>query len=436
MCIKLEIIRIAFLAFFQSFVLFSVTHLILIDKPKYTRRDYLSILIGIVIPSTILFVLFGKATLFYLILSFLVFFYMKQRMIGVISVLISVLILILSDFLSTLLYEYLTSHHTQFYLRETIYVLTFVAGAIIFAILFRFLMRLLRISWLYVNKLYLFLLATMLMAFFILIDVFTPAKVRSIEDMKAIALVIIVYFIAFAILVIVISITASRELTYRRNKQEIEDYYKYTLQIEEINNNMRKFRHDYINILSTMSEYLREDDLEGLRAYYEEHIHPIKNHFENNTLKLNGVEKLKIREIKGMMTTKIIQAQEQHIEISVEVADEITHINMPIIDLSRVLGIIMDNAIEASLTVDDPRIQIAFIQTDAAVLIIIMNKAPENMPKLHTLFKEGFSTKGSNRGIGLSTLKEITDSTDNVLLDTTLENNYFIQKLEIMNADV
>ncbi|MCS4486959.1 GHKL domain-containing protein [Staphylococcus sp. GRT3] len=348
----------------------------------------------------------------------------------------SFLILIISDFLSTLLYEYLTSSHTYFYIRQAIYGLTFVAGAVIFTILFRFLMRLLRISWLYVNKLYLILLATMLMAFFILIDVFTPEKVRSLEDMKAIALVVIVYFIAFAILVIVISITASRELTYRRNKQEIEDYYKYTLKIEQINNNMRKFRHDYINILSTMSEYLREDDLEGLKQYYEKHIHPIKDHFEHTTLKLNGVEKLKIREIKGMVTTKIIQAQEQHIDISVEVADEITHINMPIIDLSRVLGIIMDNAIEASMSVEDPMIQIAFIQTNEAILIIVMNKAPENMPKLHTLFEEGFSTKGDNRGIGLSTLKEITDSTDNVLLDTTLENNYFIQKLEIMNEDV
>ena len=428
-------IHIAILTIFQVFVFFLVTHLILIDKPTYTRRDYLSILIGIVVPSTVLFLLIGKATLFFILIYFLVFFYKKQRMIGIISVLLSVLILILSDFLSTLLYEYLTSHHASYYLRQAIYALTFVSGAVIFAVLFRFLMRLLRISWLYVNKLYLILLATMLMAFFILIDVFTPAKVRSIEDMRAVALVIIVYFIAFAILVIIISITASRELTYRRNKQEIEDYYKYTLQIEEINNNMRKFRHDYINILSTMSEYLREDDLEGLKQYYETNIHPIKHHFESTTLKLNGVEKLKIREIKGMMTTKIIQAQEHHIQISVEVADEITHIHMPIIDLSRVLGIIMDNAIEASLTVEDPMIQIAFIQTETSVLIIVMNKAPENTPKLHTLFEEGFSTKGANRGLGLSTLKEITDSTDNVLLDTTLENNYFTQKLEIMNAD-
>nr|WP_258007262.1 GHKL domain-containing protein [Staphylococcus sp. 17KM0847] len=354
-------------------------------------------------------------------------------MIGIISILMSVLILILSDFLATLLHGYLSSRNINFYLNQAIYVFIFVVGCFLFAILFRYLMRLLKFSWLYVNKLYLFLLATMLTVFFILIDIFKPTKIHSIEDMKAIALVVIVYFIAFAILVIMISITASREITYRRNKQEIEDYYKYTLQIEQINNRMRKFRHDYINILSSMSEYLREDDLEGLKSYYYTHISPLKDNFEHNSLKLNGVEKLRLREIKGVMTTKILQAQENDIEVSVEVADEITHINMPLIDLSRVLGIIMDNAIEASLTIDDPMIQIAFIKTDTSVLIIIMNKAPDNLPKLHTLFQEGFSTKGQNRGLGLSTLKEITDNTDNALLDTTINNHYFIQKLEIMN---
>ena len=48
-----------------------------------------------------------------------------------------------------------------------------------------------------------------------------------------------------------------KELRYKRNMEEIETYYEYTLQIESINNEMRKFRHDYVNILTTMSIYSR-----------------------------------------------------------------------------------------------------------------------------------------------------------------------------------
>lgn len=43
------------------------------------------------------------------------------------------------------------------------------------------------------------------------------------------------------------------------------------------------------------------------------------------------------------------------------------------------------------------------------------------------------STKGEGRGLGLSTLKEIADNADNVLLDTIIENGFFIQKVEIIN---
>ncbi|MDT3982591.1 ATP-binding protein, partial [Staphylococcus ureilyticus] len=69
--------------------------------------------------------------------------------------------------------------------------------------------------------------------------------------------------ITTAILIITISFSIIRQIQYKRNIKEIENYYKYTLQIEKINNEMRKFRHDYVNILSTLSDYIRENDMEG-----------------------------------------------------------------------------------------------------------------------------------------------------------------------------
>lgn len=47
--------------------------------------------------------------------------------------------------------------------------------------------------------------------------------------------------------------------------------------------------------------------------------------------------------------------------------------------------------------------------------------------------KKVFLHKGEGRGLGLSTLKEIADNADNVLLDTIIENGFFIQKVEIIN---
>lgn len=151
-------------------------------------------------------------------------------------------------------------------------------------------------------------------------------------------------------------------MALQRTKKEINQYYKYTLQIEQINNEMRKFRHDYVNILATLSEYIREDDMDGLRTYFDQNIAHLHDDMKLNAIKINGLQNLHVREIKGLLTTKIIQSQEQNINISVEITEQIDHINMNIVELSRCIGIIMDNAIEASEFVDNPTIQIAFIK--------------------------------------------------------------------------
>lgn len=196
---------------------------------------------------------------------------------------------------------------------------------------------------------------------------------------------------------------------------------------------MRKFRHDYINILATLSEYIREEDMDGLSKYFDENIAHLHDDMKLNTIKINGLQNLHVREIKGLLTTKIIQSQEQNINISVEVTEQIDHINMNVVELSRCIGIIMDNAIEASEFVDAPTIQIAFIKNEKSVLLVFMNKCSKDTPKVHKLFEDQFSTKGRKRGIGLTTLKEVTEKTENVFLDTYINDQFFIQKLEILN---
>nr|WP_313959414.1 ATP-binding protein [Staphylococcus pettenkoferi] len=237
-------------------------------------------------------------------------------------------------------------------------------------------------------------------------------------------------------LIVTISFTMLREVHYKRNKREIQNYYEYTLKIEKINNEMRKFRHDYVNILSTMSEFIREDDMEGLRKYFNEEIVPMQDNMQAKSIKINGLENFHVREIKGLLTTKILQAQEKNIRISIEVPDIIEKINLQTIDLSRMIGIILDNAIEASEQLEDePLIRVGFIQESESVTFIVMNKCQADMPRVHTLFEENFSTKGDNRGLGLSTLKEIAEDNENVLLDTTIENGFFIQKVEILDFE-
>ncbi|AVQ35681.1 quorum-sensing sensor histidine kinase AgrC [Staphylococcus kloosii] len=422
-----------YISIYQLIVLFGVIKII--GNVTYKTRDYISIL-GIVIPSTLLYFIFSTRIILILIVFTLIFMYIRNKFLGLIFVVLTFLLLYISNFFSVWTMALLKNYNLSSYLMITIYIVVFTIIALFLAIITRYFIKKLSHSILSLNKVYLTLIGIILLATFLILYLYMPKEVISYGDFKYLSVIYVILIIIIAILIITVSFSIVREVQYKRNMQEIENYYKYTLQIEQINNEMRKFRHDYVNILSTMSDYIRENDMEGLRNYFTTEILPMQDNMQMNAVKINGIENLKIREIKGLVTTKILQAQEMNISISVEVNEQITKIDMPTIDLSRIIGIIIDNAIEASENIDeDPLIRIAFLKnSDVSVTFIVMNKCEDDIPRVHTLFQENFTTKKGNSGLGLSTLKEITESKSNLLLDTTIENNYFVQKVEILNT--
>ncbi|MFZ7905599.1 quorum-sensing sensor histidine kinase AgrC [Staphylococcus hominis] len=418
------------LPFFQSFLLFLIAKIIL--DIKYNLRDYL-IIFAIIIPSAFLYYFFGSFLLLFLLISCVIFLYLKVKLYSILAVLSSAILMFLSNFIG-----FFISIFLRFYISNTIlvaisYTIFFSFISIILGYSFKFLFKRLKKSYLAINKTYLLVISIVLVSSFMILSTYSQIPKSSGTTLKGYALIFISILLFFAIVIILISINTLREMRYKQSLEEIETYYEYTLQIESINNEMRKFRHDYVNILTTMSEYIRENDMDGLKTYFNDNIVPMKDNLQMNSIKINDTDNLKVRAIKGLVTTKILQAQEKNIPISIEVPELIDHIEMNTVDLSRIIGIIIDNAIEASEELEDALIRIAFINVETSVMFIVMNKCKEDMPKIHELFQDSFSTKGDNRGLGLTTLKDITDTTENVLLDTTIENGYFVQKVEIIN---
>lgn len=410
-----------------------VVLLALTQNYRYSKRDYVILLLGYMIPSLALYFIVGVASIIFVITFLGVFFYFKFRIFGIINTLLVIIISVVSDYLSSLLIRLIFNIEPSAISTHVFYFVFHFIISVSIAIIIRQLMNRLKLSYLYNNRIYLLLLAAFLGLSFTVFYVYMPKSYNTEKEFEFQTLFYVIYVCVAAIFIILISFTVIREMALQRTKKEINQYYKYTLQIEQINNEMRKFRHDYVNILATLSEYIREDDMDGLRTYFDQNIAHLHDDMKLNAIKINGLQNLHVREIKGLLTTKIIQSQEQNINISVEITEQIDHINMNIVELSRCIGIIMDNAIEASEFVDNPTIQIAFIKNEKSILLVFMNKCSKDTPKVHKLFENHYSTKGRKRGIGLTTLKEITEKTDHVFLDTFINNKYFIQKLEILN---
>lgn len=81
-----------------------------------------------------------------------------------------------------------------------------------------------------------------------------------------------------------------------------------------------------------------------------------------------------------------------------------------------------------------PSVKLGVIKKKCSVLFVIINSYAGQTPKIYEIYKPGFSTKGSNRGIGLATMKTILSNYFNTVLDTTIENDTFTQTLEIIDS--
>ena len=424
-----------------NFLLFAAIQIFLlvwviktIANIKFVRKDYIFIT-GIIILSAILYNVYASQALVLVVIMIIIFFYSKVRWYSIVIVLMSTLLSYLTNFITVVISLYTEDIIHNIYLFTIFHLLIYIILSLILAHLFKHLLIKLRYIYLYISKRYYFIISFVLAIAFIYFYIISQTNLQENNSLKFYAIIFVSVIVFLSLIILLLSAFALREMKYKRKLQEIEAYYEYTLRIESINNEMRKFRHDYVNILTTLSDYIREDDMPGLRKYFNENIVPMKDKLKTRSIKMNGIEKLKVREIKGLITTKIIQAQEKRIPISIEVPDEIDRIDMNTVELSRIIGIIVDNAIEASENLEEPLINIAFIDNEESVTFIVMNKCSDDIPKIHELFEQGFSTKGDNRGLGLSTLKELTDSNENVLLDTVIENGYFVQKVEINNKE-
>lgn len=265
-------------------------------------------------------------------------------------------------------------------------------------------------------------------------NIYLGSKAGFNEDvLRANGILFLTCFILLGVILFVLIRSLTKELEFRNKQKEFENLKQYTESLEKLYSDMRVFRHDYINIISSMIGYIDNRDMDGLERHFYENIIPVSKSMQKNDFKIGAIKNIDIPEIKGIVSSKLIRAQELGLDVHVEVVENIDDVKMNIIDLSRILGILLDNAIEASKESLEFKLKLAFIKTEKAIIIVISNSYKEKNISLNKIFKPNYSTKGSGRGIGLNNLKKIIDNYDNVFLETKMIENYFIQELQITN---
>lgn len=246
------------------------------------------------------------------------------------------------------------------------------------------------------------------------------------------SLLFLAYFTLTGALLYFIVKTVNKAADEKRKIAEYENLRDYTKNLENLYQQMRSFRHDYLNILTTMDCYFEQNDYSGLDTYFHTKILSTKDQFTNSTLSLGTLGNLHVLELKSIIYQKLMFSSSQclHMEIHIpEVIDTIP--SMDSMDLARVIGIFLDNAIEAAAETDEKTLFCGILKDEDYLTIIIKNSCSTPISNLNHLYDTGYTTKEDGHGIGLPNAQKILSRYPNVLHKTNCHDNYFLQQLKL-----
>lgn len=205
----------------------------------------------------------------------------------------------------------------------------------------------------------------------------------------------------------------------------------YIHRMESFYEEIRSFRHDYRNILSTMQSYIDSENTEELKEYFRKNILNNTDIFSDDGFYLGKLYQLEDMAIKSLLYTKLIAIINREINLELEITEPIPILPIDNLILCRVLGILMDNAIEAAAESPEKKLRISIVSTETAVTFIITNSTLPLSATVGKLFQKGYSSKERHDGIGLSTVVELLDPVPYANLSTRCEDTIFCQNLEI-----
>ena len=99
-------------------------------------------------------------------------------------------------------------------------------------------------------------------------------------------------------------------------------------------------------------------------------------------------------------------------------------------DITKLLGVFLDNAIDASKDAKEKEIEIDIKNEDKSIIITISNTFSDKIDTKQ-IGKKGFTTKGIGHGYGLSIVKDINKHNKNIDTFNDVEDNKFTQTILI-----
>ncbi len=244
------------------------------------------------------------------------------------------------------------------------------------------------------------------------------------------SILFLLFFISAGVTVFCLYKVIQENFEFQARISQADSLSEYACRLESLYQEIRGFKHDYMNILSSMYSYVEEERFGELKQYLEKKLLPEGRHLASEDNVIGRLGNLKILELKGLLYIKVLRAADSDLRITIDIPEEIREINMDIPDLVRIAGILFDNAIEAAALTSEKELYFGILHHNEDDYLRITNSSSP-VENLHDLFKEGYSLKEGHHGIGLYEVKNLLKKYPESILNTEYSEGHFSQTLQI-----
>ena len=206
----------------------------------------------------------------------------------------------------------------------------------------------------------------------------------------------------------------------------------YVTKYEKIITEQGKANHEFKNQLMVIKGYAKMNDSKKLIDYLDSIIDDAKK--THSSYLISQLNKFPDGGIKGLLYYKLSIMEDMNISYDINVGNGVKRklssleTNM-YKNITKVLGVLLDNAIESSFKSKDKKILIITKKNNDKIIFSIYNTytGKIDLNKIGT----GYTTKGKGRGYGLRLVEDIVNANKSFDINRYLENNYYVTDLTV-----
>lgn len=264
----------------------------------------------------------------------------------------------------------------------------------------------------------------------VMLAIFFYNLIKTFEFNNNIITYLVIIVMLICILLYLFKQKIENEKISKKYDELLDVMKSYESDIEE----QRTLRHETKNEFATIKCKLQDKENNKTIIEYIDSV--IGEKEKAGSTKYSKFKYLPSNGLKGFFYYKFIEAEKKGINVSINISKQIENSFLKDIetkdfkDLARIIGVYLDNAIEASSTSEDKKLGIEMYLIKEKIEIIITNTF-NNEINLDKIGKESFSTKGKHRGHGLLLVNKILSENNMFEAKNEIRGNIYIQSLKI-----